>query len=473
MNNIHQNSSDSKLFLTFSSVLSKDCLNISRLLNQSGFRKRSGAGVLVLFMALIESVLSGAKSLHDRYSLNYVANPECSYHALMRFISNSKHNWSLLMLLTAKAAISRIRALNNKDHINTLCVDDTIIERARCKRAEGLCRTFNHVIGKTVKGYTNLLVSWNDGYTSIPVASEMLSSTKSSNVIRSYDKSIDKRSAGGRRRADSLTRKPKLLIKLCKGILNKGIDAQYVLMDTWFFSDALIAALRELSLDSICMIKKNLKFAFVGETQTKNLKQILKSTHQRCNTSQIISSAIVQTRTGQRVKLVFVRNRNNRKEFITLLSTDISLSAEKIVELYSRRWSIECCFKAAKQYLGLSSECFGRDFDTITALNRIAYIRFAVLELIRRHQNDPRSHGQLFRDACDEIKTIPFIDALESLSVCFESIVTELDKAGCIVKGKLRQAYEIAKAIINDWYDAIGDFIGKLLKSSISQYSTS
>lgn len=108
----------------------------------------------------------------------------------------------------------------------------------------------------------------------------MLSSNKSSNVIKSYDKSIDKRSAGVRRRADSLTRKPKLLIKLCKGILNKGIDAQYVLMDTWFFSDALIASLRELSLEFICMIKKNLKFSFVGESQTKNLKLILKSIHQ-------------------------------------------------------------------------------------------------------------------------------------------------------------------------------------------------
>ena len=112
MNNIHQNFSDSKLFSTFSSVLSKDCLNISRLLSQSGFRKHSGVGVLVLFMALIESVLSGAKSLHDRYSLNYVASTECSYHALMRFVSKSKHNCSLLMLLKAKAAISRCWELN-------------------------------------------------------------------------------------------------------------------------------------------------------------------------------------------------------------------------------------------------------------------------------------------------------------------------------------------------------------------------
>ena len=66
-----------------------------------------------------------------------------------------------------------------------------------------------------------------------------------------------------------------LLIKLCKGILNRGIKAEYVLMDTWFYSDSLVASLKELSLDSICMIKKNLKFAFAGETVRHNLKNIL------------------------------------------------------------------------------------------------------------------------------------------------------------------------------------------------------
>lgn len=80
----------------------------------------------------------------------------------------------------------------------------------------------------------------------------------------------------------------------------------------------------------------------------------------------------------------------------------------------------------------------------------------------------------MFRDSCDEIKSIPFIDVLESLTVlCFESRVTELNKAGCIAKGKLKKAYDIAESIINGWYDAIGDFLEKLLKLSISQLSTS
>lgn len=466
MDNIQQSSSNSKTFLSFSSVLSKNCLNIAKLLSLSGFRKRSGADVLTIFTVFIKSIFSGANSLHDRYSINDVESPNCSYYALMRFISNSKHNWSLLLLLVAKTAISIISSLNNKGHINTLCVDDTVIERPRGKKIEGLSRTFNHVIGKTVKGYANLLITWTDGITNIPVASELMSSRKEDCVIRSHNKRIDKRCAGAKRRANSVMRKPMLLIKLCKGILNRGIKAEYVLMDTWFYSDSLVASLKELSLDSICMIKKNLKFAFEGETVRHNLKNILSTLGQRNHTSDIISSVVVQTESGQLVKLVFVRNRNNRKEFITLLCTNIKLTAEAIVELYSRRWSIECCFKATKQYLGLSSECFARDYDSICALNRISYIRFIVLEIIRRHEEDPRSHGEMFRITCSAIRTISFIDALETLSVCFTSLIEALDKAGCIANGKLKDAYKIAEEIIKNWYDSISEFLKKLLKPS-------
>ncbi|WP_295363238.1 transposase [uncultured Succinivibrio sp.] len=415
MNNIQQISSNSKTFLSFTSVLSKECLNISKLLRQSGFSKHSGVDILTMFMVFVKSIFCGAYSLHDRYSLKDVETPDCSYYALMRFISNSKHNWSLLLLLVAKTAISIISSLNNKGHIYTLCVDDTVIERPRGKKIEGLSRTFNHVIGKTVKGYANLLITWTDGITNIPVASELM---------------------------------------------------EYVLMDTWFYSDSLVASLKELSLDSICMIKKNLKFAFVGETERHNLKYILSTLRQRNHTSDIISSVVVQTESGQKVKLIFIRNRNNRREFITLLCSNIQLTAEKIVELYSRRWSIECCFKAAKQYLGLNSECFARDYDSICALNRISYIRFTVLEIIRRHEDDPRSHGQLFRDSCTAIRTISFIEALETLSVCFSSLIDALDKAGYIVKGKLQAAYKLAEEIIEKWYDSISEFLKNLLKPS-------
>lgn len=468
MNNIQQSSSNSKTFLSFSSVLSKDCLNIAKLLSLSGFRKRSGADVLTIFTVFIKSIFSGANSLHDRYSINDVESPNCSYYALMRFISNSKHNWSLLLLLVAKTAISIISSLNNKGHINTLCVDDTVIERPRGKKIEGLSRTFNHVIGKTVKTFNNLLITWSDGFTTIPVSSQMVSSRNDKCIIREHNKKIDHRLAGAKRRENSKTRKPDLVVKLLRGILNCGIKASHILMDTWFYSDKLVAELKELGLESICMIKSNLKFAYTGEAlaHTKTQKQLLKVSFKSSpltESSDILSSVLVQTKSGQEVKLVFVRNRNNRKEFITLLSTDTTLSAQTIVELYSRRWSIECCFKTCKQFLGLDSECFAHDFDTITSLNSIAYMRFMVMELLRRNAEDERSHGQLFRDLCDEVRTIPFIEAIELLMQSFKNLVEELDKAGCIKDGMKEKALKIADSLVSKWYGQIAGFIKKLL----------
>ena len=45
---------------------------------------------------------------------------------------------------------------DNKEQINCLVVDDTMIERSRGKKVELLSRQFNHVIGKTVKCFTDL-----------------------------------------------------------------------------------------------------------------------------------------------------------------------------------------------------------------------------------------------------------------------------------------------------------------------------
>lgn len=216
------------------------------------------------------------------------------------------------------------------------------------------------------------------------------------------------------------------------------------------------------------MIKKNLKFSFVCKTTRYNLNKLLSALKKRQNLDSDISSATeVQTPSGQIVKLVFVRNRNNRKEFITLLCTDTSLTSEKIVELYARRWSIECCFKACKRYLYLNQECFGTDFDTITALNHITYIRYIIIEIIRRFQDDPLCHCQIFRDSCYDMRTIPFLDALETLSCCFTSLIDELYKAGCIADDMLQLAYNIAKDVINKWYGATAKFIQSLLSSEL------
>ena len=150
-------------------------------------------------MVLISSIFTGAKSLHDKFTLASVEYPECSYYALMRFVSDSRYNRSNLLKLIAKIACSIIVKLNNKDHIYTLCIDDTIIERARGKHIEGLSRTFDHVRGKCVKGFANLLICWSDCTDILPVISALMSSSKEEHIIRDFDKKIDERKAGAKK----------------------------------------------------------------------------------------------------------------------------------------------------------------------------------------------------------------------------------------------------------------------------------
>ena len=65
------------------------------------------------------------------------------------------------------------------------------------------------------------------------------------------------------------------------------------------------------------------------------------------------------------------------------------------------------------------------------------------------------------------MRTIPFLDALETLSCCFTSLIDELHKAGCIADDMLQLAYNIAKDVINKWYSATAKFIQSLLSSEL------
>ena len=47
---------------------------------------------------------------------------------------------------------------DNKEQINCLIVNDTMIERSQGKKVELLSRQFNNVIGKTVKAFTDLVL---------------------------------------------------------------------------------------------------------------------------------------------------------------------------------------------------------------------------------------------------------------------------------------------------------------------------
>jgi hypothetical protein len=142
-------------------------------------------------------------------------------------------------------------------------------------------------------------------------------------------------------------------------LLPEGFQV-YVLFDSWYASNQLIKFCRGNGWHVICAIKSNRK---LGEEKLSQWNRTLK--HQRYQrvfvtaTDQRQSSYLVRTVRGRLNKLSFDvcvliskrRHRDTRPKYF--LCTDPSLSAQKVLNIYQKRWPIEVDNFYVKQHLGL------------------------------------------------------------------------------------------------------------------------
>ena len=112
-------------------------------------------------------------------------------------------------------------------------------------------------------------------------------------------------------------------------------------------------------------------------------------------------------------KVVYVRNRNKKKDYLCLISTDISLNEEEIIRIYGKRWDTEVFFKVCKSYLNLSKECNALSYDALTAHTAVVFTRYMMLSLESREANDQRSMGEILLYFTDEMSDITWIQAFQ------------------------------------------------------------
>nr|WP_244324829.1 transposase [Sporofaciens musculi] len=105
------------------------------------------------------------------------------------------------------------------------------------------------------------------------------------------------------------------------------------------------------------MVKKTPKMFFRYNSEDMPLTTIYKKNRKRRGRSRYLLSVMVDVvKEGKTIpaKVVYIRNKNKRKEYLCLISTDVSLSEEEIIRIYGKRWDIEVFFKVCKSYLNLS-----------------------------------------------------------------------------------------------------------------------
>jgi hypothetical protein len=104
-----------------------------------------------------------------------------------------------------------------------------------------------------------------------------------------------------------------------------------------------------------------------------------------------------------KARLLFVRGvvegekaQPGKHDWVTFLTTDLTLSPARILEIYAMRWAIEVYFKEAKQHLGFLKEQ-GTHYASYIASIHLAAIRFCLLSIakMRHHASsvaDMRAH---------------------------------------------------------------------------------
>jgi len=396
--------------------------HMGTLLHRCGIRKCRGISPMIVLHCLF-----GLSFLRDNIFRHMVVKARQPFgkDVVYDFLRSERFNWRRLLLLLTARAVSFIDGLTGRERQKVLIIDDSVIERPRSKKVELLSRVYDHANGKFVKGFRMLTVGWSDGSTFLPLDFAVLSSWNEKNRFQGITKEMSKKSCGYRRRQESMARSTDLLEPMVKRILSHGIRAGYILMDSWFGMPVIISRLHK-HLPVICMVKNTPKIHYGFAGVRLPLKAIYGLVRKRPGKAKHLASTIVTLNDDLPAKLVFVRSRNSN-DWLGLLSTDIKLADEKIVELYGKRWDIEVFFKVTKQHLNLENGIQARDFDSIIAHTTIVMMRHVFLAILKRRHDDPRTLGLLFHMCCEELKDLSFIEALRRVQTMLTDTLRKAD----------------------------------------------
>jgi len=400
--------------------------SISSALKASNAYKKRGIPVLSVFEYLFLLAFSN-RSLYMSLVTERNA-PTFAKDTLYRFMKSTQIHWMRFTTLVASRIIcNAIVPLNKEDRVNVLIIDDSLVERNRSQKVELLAKTFDHSKNRYCFGFRMLTLGWSDGSTFLPVNCSLLSSQQKKNRVREAQE-MDKRSLGYKRRKRSMQKATEVMLELLRFSKNASIPAKYVLFDRWFTSPSSLHSVKAIGYDVIAMVRKSSKMFFRYQGQDLPLTKIYERNKKRRGRSRYLLSVDVEVVKDGEVlpaKVVYVRNRNKRNQYLCLISTDTALEEEEIIRIYGKRWDIEVFFKVCKSYLKLGKECRSLSYDAMTAHTAVVFVRYMMLSLERREDQDKRSLGELFLLIYDELSDITWVEAFQHLVEMFEALFCE------------------------------------------------
>jgi hypothetical protein len=436
--NIHQS------FHHFSKLV-----HLPAILRRANITKTRGVRVAVLFEWLLTTIF-------NRYSI-YRAEESAGFskRTARNCLNNVHTNWQRLVLLIGIQLIEYIQNFTDARRRQALIIDDSLFKREFSKKTELLARVFDHDQKRYFRGFRTLTLGWSDGNTFLPLQFALMSTRNIKNQLGRF-KSVDCRSLSARRRAQATRKMSDVALELVDEAIASGIKAKYVLFDSWYSSPRMFSELLKRHRDGIGMLKKTKKvyFRYRGrEMDVKRLYSILRRSKWSTKTTYLYSPIATFEVDGQTMpmKLVYVTKRGQSDQYLVLATTKLSLKPDEIIQMYGRRWQIECFFKVAKQYLQFDQTQI-QSYDGLCGHLAMVLMGYDILALAARENKDERTLGDLFYDYG---RPMPDIDVAKALNWLLETI-TGLGK-------KFAMEAAVLDAIFDEFIKALPSSLVKLL----------
>ena len=260
-----------------------------------------------------------------------------------------------------------LRNYENEDS-GCIVIDDMLMHKPWTKTNDVVCWHYDHVSQRMEKGILMLNFHYaDDTGISIPLGYEIITKTEDK-WSEKYKKSIKK----------SLFTKNEIMQDKLQILHNHNeVKYKYILFDKWFTSiKNLLFIEEELKKKFVCPIKSNRKIALTLEEKNKGKYVNISTLDIKGGSSRLIYLEGYK-KPLRIIKQVVKNGDDGESTYLYLITNDIDLSFNEVLEIYKKRWKVEEYHKSLKQNLKIEHS------PTKVEISQRNHIHLSVLGFIK------------------------------------------------------------------------------------------
>ena len=381
-------------------------LNMKTILKKSNFTKKEGVSAHLVVLHFVYMLVMNKKISTFRKQSNDSFKKDVYY----RLLSNSAYNWRKLLSLSSLKILSLLHKIQDSKAIKVLILDDSVEDKAG-KNIEGSCDSlYSNKEKRKIRGINMVSLNFSDGFSNFMLDFAIVVNKYARVAIEDFSNKVDHRSNAHKRRLEMTKGKLQIAIDMIKRAVDSGIYADYLLVDSWYSKPVFMQEMNILGLRVISGMANNNKiWNFMGKEKTlegiynkfKESKTAKPGTYGK-KIKFTYFSVTVEHKTAGKLKIVFIKT---KEKLIPIVSTDLTINDEEIIETYKRRWDIEQGYKELREHFGFGKE-ENRIYEALIARITLSFFTYNIVSYINRISNEPKTIGGLFKDLECELHTL-------------------------------------------------------------------